>query len=128
MTSAADLYLYRYRAVVVPWVEGGATGWHDGDTFAADIDLGARVHWFGRVRCAGYDAPEVTGPTKVAGLVAKAYASTLAPVGAVVYLNSLAFHGSAGLDSFGRILAHVTLPDGRDLAAAMIEAGQGVPR
>lgn len=126
MTSAADLY--RYRAVVVPWVERGPTGWHDGDTFAADVDLGVRVHWLGRVRCAGYDAPEVTGSTRLAGLVSRAYANTLVPLGAVVFLNSLAFEGSAGLDSFGRILAHVTLADGRDLAAAMVEAGQGVPR
>lgn len=122
MTAPADLY--RYRATLIPW---GATGtaWHDGDTAAVDVDLGCRVHWRGRLRCAGYNAPEVTGASKPDGLAATAFVRSLAESGATLYLDSLAFEPDE-LDNFGRMLAAVTLSDGRDLAAVMIAAGHAV--
>lgn len=117
--------LYQYRATLIPWNDTG-TAWHDGDTFNADVDLGCRVHWQGHVRCAGYNAPEVTGASKAAGLEAAAYVRTLLDTGAVVHLDSHAFQPDE-LDNFGRMLATVTLPDGRDLAALMIGTGHAVP-
>lgn len=117
MTSAADLY--RYAATVLRII--------DGDTVAASVDLGCRVHWQGSVRCAGFDAPEVHGDTKPAGDRATRYLQAQCPVGSTVYLNSLAFEPNSEQDSFGRMLAIVTLPDGRDLATLMIQSGHAVP-
>lgn len=129
MTGPQDLY--RYRAILIPWVPAkpwrgipaSDYSWHDGDTFTADVDRGGRDHWHVRVRCAGYDAPETNGPSRPRGDAATAYVRALVPMGSVVYLNSLAFEPSEESDNFGRMLAEVTLPDGRDLAQLMIVAG-----
>jgi endonuclease YncB( thermonuclease family) len=117
-TTRTDLY--RYQATIVAW--------HDGDTAHALVDLGCHVHWAGSVRCAGYNSPEIYGTSKPAGLAALAYVQTLAPVASVVYLDSLAFsYGAlAEEDSFGRMLAAVTLADGRDLSTLMIDGGYAV--
>lgn len=116
MTGPADLY--RYSAQVQRWI--------DGDTFVGLVDLGLRVHWQGSVRTAGDNAPEVKGATKAAGDAATAYVEQLCPVGSTVYLNSVAFEPSEE-DNFGRMLAFVTLDDGRDLATLMIQSGHAVP-
>lgn len=116
MTGASDLY--RYEATVLRWV--------DGDTAKVDVDLGCRVHWQGSLRCAGYNAPEVRGDTALAGAAAAAYVEQLVPVASPVYLDSLAFQPGDELDHFGRMLAAVTLSDGRDLAALMIDSGHAV--
>lgn len=136
MTGPGDLY--KFRGVLIPWkpAKPWATppqapstySWHDGDTFAADVDQGLRHHAHVRVRCAGYNSPELEGSTLVAAQIATAYAASLAPLGSYVYLDSLAFEPSDEEDSFGRMLAVVTLPDGRDLAGLMLAAGQGVPK
>lgn len=115
MTGPADLY--RYKATVLAI--------HDGDTFTVDVDLGVRVHWQGSLRCAGYNAPEVYGPSKAKGLEATAYVKTLVPIGSTAYLDSLAFQPDEE-DNFGRMLGAVTLADGTDLATAMIDAGHAV--
>jgi endonuclease YncB( thermonuclease family) len=132
VTGSADLY--RFKALLLPWTVRGlstfelnGTAWHDGDTFAALIDKGMRGYDLFHVRAAGYDAPEVTGPTKPAGDAATAYARSLAETGEIVYLDSLAFAASAEEDNFGRMLAFVTLPNGTDLAALMINSGHAVP-
>lgn len=111
--------LYRYRATIL--------GWHDGDTAEVDVDLGCRVHWHGPLRAAGYNAPELSGATKAAGRAATEAVKVLAPPGLVIYLNSLAFEHGSNTDHFGRLLAAVTLPDGEDLAALMINSGHAVP-
>lgn len=116
MTSAADLY--RYQATIIRWV--------DGDTAKVDVDLGCRVHWQGSLRCAGYNAPEITGPSKKAGQQATRYVEVQCIPGSTVYLNSVAFVPDE-TDDFGRMLAFVTLPDGRDLATLMIQSGHAVP-
>lgn len=134
--------LFRFQAVMLPWAVRGAhtlaqlvtdastlprTAWHDGDTFCALVDKGTRGFELFHVRCAGYDAPELTGATKPAGLASLAYAQSLAETGAVVLLDSVAFEATDEEDNFGRMLAYVTLPDGRPLADVMIAAGQAVP-
>lgn len=116
-TGPADLY--RYRATVLRWV--------DGDTAKIDANLGCRVHWQGSLRCAGYDAPEVRGDTKPAGLAATAYVASLCPVGNTIYIDSIAFEHGDEEDDFGRMLGFVTLADGTDLADEMIAAKQAVP-
>jgi endonuclease YncB( thermonuclease family) len=117
VTNASDLY--RYQATVI--------GWHDGDTAKVDVDLGCHVHWQGSLRCAGYNSPEVYGPSKPAGEEATAFVRKLCPPGLTVYLNSYAFQPGNEEDHFGRMLAAVTLPDGTDLAALMINSGHAVP-
>lgn len=42
----------------------------DGDTVDLWIDLGFRLRTHQRIRMLGYDAPEVRGPTRAAGLEA----------------------------------------------------------
>lgn len=137
VTGPGDLY--KYRGIVSSWVTAapwadpprpaGNTAWHDGDTFACQVDMGGRHWWHVRVRCAGFDAPEINRlDTRQAAEVALAYAAQLVPLESFVYLDSHAFAASDNQDSFGRMLATVTLPDGRDLAFLMLAAAQAVPR
>ena len=130
MTGTTDLY--KYKALLMPWGARSLETWaatgsafHDGDTFNALVSRGEHDYLLTHVRCALYNAPEITGATKDAGLAATAYVRTLADAGAVVYLDSLGF-GYDQEDSFGRMLAAVTLADGRDLAALMIDGGYAI--
>ena len=96
----------------------------DGDTFLCDLDLGWTVRLkvndrgtgYGVVRVLNLWCPELH---EDGGKEAKAYAETLLPVGSVVGILS------HELDSFGRSLATVTLPDGTDFAEKMIRMGYG---
>lgn len=115
---------------------------HDGDTFdvditlvpskshrrLADVDLGFNVHLVDRVgvrlerqsvRLYGCNAAELSTP---AGKAALAFLETVLHISDVVTLVS------HGWDKFGgRVDGQVTLPDGRDLTAVMITAGQAAP-
>ena len=101
----------------------------DGDTFVLEfidqgwgdrkypIDEGEPGHCSIRVTlpdCAWYDAPEKTD--KARNKLAVDYAKSLLPVGTWVEIKSYGF-------SAGRTLASVTLPDGRDNATKIIQAG-----
>jgi micrococcal nuclease len=84
----------------------------DGDTFAADLDLGWGV-WrrevtgaVSRIRVLGIDTPERGQPGYED---AKVLLGTLIPPGTIVWVES------TKLDSFGRALCNVRLLDGRDL-------------
>jgi endonuclease YncB( thermonuclease family) len=98
--------------------------WRDGDTLVADCDLGFRLTFRQAVRLYGCDAPELHGPTRKAGLAALAYAESLAPPGSAVLVQS---YKPRPADRYGRWLARVTLPDGRDVSAELIRAGHAVP-
>lgn len=104
----------------------------DGDTFHANLDIGwgimlrprrpestDGIRGIGTVRvlyrdARPYDSPETS---TLAGRDARTYARTLAKPGERLIVTSFA------LDDFGRTLGAVTLPDGRDWAAAMHAAG-----
>lgn len=132
MTGPGDLY--KFKARLMPWtcrgletLDATGTAWWDGDTVNALVSMGRHDYGLVHIRCAGYNAPEIHGATKPAGEAAAVYARSLAEVGAIVFLNSLAFQAADEEDDFGRMLATVTLADGRDLAAVMIAAGHAIP-
>jgi endonuclease YncB( thermonuclease family) len=98
----------------------------DGDTFKALIDVGWGIFHRPkkgiRVLAAGgdpFDTPERNDPAAYAA--ANAYARLLLPVGGEVLIAS--YRITTDVDDFGRTLAAVTLPDGRDYAAVMTAAG-----
>lgn len=138
MTGSEDLY--KFQGVLLPWAVTGSkslseaitsgkwgTAWHDGDTFNVHLDRALRGYDIIHVRPAGYNAPEITGVTKPAGEAATTYARSLVETGGIVYLDSLSFSATDEEDHFGRMLAFVTLADGRDLATLMIQSGHAVP-
>jgi micrococcal nuclease len=108
----ASDYLYDCRIVA----------WTDGDTLVVDCGLGFRLTFRQAVRLYGSNAPELHGATREAGLAALNFAAALAPPGSAVAVESY----KNGREKFGRWLAKVTLPDGRDVSAAMIAAGHAV--
>src|ERR1044072_8712183 len=110
--------------------EGTVNRVTDGDTFVVDyLDMGwgyrsypidEKKPGYCAIRVTlpegkWYDAPEKVESTR--HKAATDYLKTLLPVGIKVTLLSYGFF------TLGRTLASVTLPDGRDLATLMIEAG-----
>jgi endonuclease YncB( thermonuclease family) len=88
---------------------------HDGDTLAADLDLGFGLKLRQLLRLEGCNAIELSQP---GGVEARDNLAALLPVGAVVPVTVVS------LDKFaGRADAQITLPDGRDLVIVLI-AGQ----
>ena len=87
---------------------------HDGDTIYADLDQGLGI-WNRNIglRLAGINARELSEP---GGKEARDVVAAMLPVGTVVDIVSL------GWDKFaGRIDADVTLFDGRNLGAVLVE-------
>lgn len=101
--------------------------WHDGDTCHIDLDLGFfeslrayDINGSPRISCRvwGINAPELS---TAAGKAALAFAQQLCPNGTKVTVTS------HGLDKYGgRFDGAITLPDGSDFAASMLNAGQAV--
>jgi endonuclease YncB( thermonuclease family) len=90
----------------------------DGDTFRLTLDLGLHIYRTENVRIAHINAPELS---TLEGKHAAAYVATLVrPGDAVTFF-------SAKLDKYGRPLGTLTLPDGRDFGALMLEVGHAVP-
>lgn len=100
----------------------------DGDTLDVSIDLGFGIQRQDRVRAYGLNCREIhsrDAKEKRAGLVDKEFATALLPAGTEVTIRS---HKPANPEEkYGRWLATITLPDGRDFAESMIAAGCGVP-
>lgn len=100
-----------YPATVIRWV--------DGDTVELEVDLGFYLTTRQHFRLLGYNAPEVVGAERSAGLASMMIACSFAPeLGKVTVVSTKG-------DKYGRWLANVILPDGRDLVSALIDAGAG---
>ncbi len=103
----------------------------DGDTFHANLDIGwgimlrprrarpGAVRGIGSVRVVAADGSAYDAPERgtVAGRDARTFAQLLTSPGDRLRILSY------DLDDFGRTLAAVTLPDGRDWAQTMTTAG-----
>lgn len=101
---------YTYRAAVLKVV--------DGDTLDVDLDLGMRIHFHVRLRVAHIDTPETSTPE---GKQVRDYVRELLPVGTVVTVST------EKPDKYGRALADVLLPDGRELAHLLVNQGMAKP-
>jgi endonuclease YncB( thermonuclease family) len=104
--------MYEYNAVV--------TDVHDGDTITVNLDLGVGTwHHDFHVRLIGGNAQELKDP---GGEEARQNLAGLLPLGSRVVVRSHKAGKDIEPDKFGgRWLADVTLPDGRDLVAHLIE-------
>jgi endonuclease YncB( thermonuclease family) len=103
-----------YRAVIRHHV--------DGDTFDAFVSPGLHQYVYATLRLAGVDTPETNRrDSREAGLAALEFVRETMPVGSRVVL-----HTEKDPDSFGRFIARITLPDGRDLGGLILAAGHGV--
>lgn len=108
--------LYNYQAHVAQVL--------DGDTLDVDIDLGFSLTARQRVRLAGVNAPEThskDAAEKARGIAARGALLNLV-AGKTLLINTVKER-----EKYGRFLASVTLPDGRDVATVMIEAGHALP-
>jgi len=98
----------------------------DGDTFEAMIELGFRVHTKQRIRVLKLDTPESFRPRnefeKAHGEQAKEYATALLLDRNVILEVERTRNGNIKT-TLSRYLASVRLPDGRDFAEVMVEAG-----
>jgi micrococcal nuclease len=105
------LDLYNYKATIIEVV--------DGDTVTALIRLGLYLTATHRLRLLGIDTPELRGPTREAGLAAKAFV--------VEHLlgRDVIIHTEKD-DAFGRWLGLIYL-DGVPFNDLLIAAGHAVP-
>lgn len=100
----------------------------DGDTLTVSIDGWPAPYNPVEVRVAGIDTPESrkqdAGCVKELrlGLIAKKRARDLLPVGASVLVT-----WTGEREKYGRLLAHVALPDGRDFAKQQVLDGMAKP-
>jgi micrococcal nuclease len=96
----------------------------DGDSLVADLDLGWQVWIRDRViRVAHMNAPEMN---TAEGKAAKEFAEILLNVHIGDTFGSPIMLISHSLDKYGRVLASLTLSDGRDFATTMIADGYAV--
>jgi endonuclease YncB( thermonuclease family) len=92
---------------------------HDGDTMTLVLDLGFDLTLKAHCRMKGINAPELS---TTAGQDSRRFALTLAKPGDLVHTTSY------GWDKYGgRYDGTVQLPDGRDFATVMLQAGMAVP-
>lgn len=102
------------------WVT--VVSWHDGDTFYGVLDHGCRIYTGSkdkppRFRCGRINAPELDTPE---GPVARDYAAKIAPPGEYACV-------STGIDTYGRPLLELLLPDGRLFTEVMLAAKFAAP-
>lgn len=96
IVSMAD---YTYDAKLVRAV--------DGDTVYLDVDLGFNVRVVMDFRLLGINTPETVGPTKTAGIAAKAELERLLGLGALTIQTTKA-------DKYGRWLARIWVQHGEE--------------
>ncbi len=104
----------------------------DGDTFVVRLDLGMSVYADHTIRLHGIDAPERSDDDRWADARFRAGA-LMTFVGSKITDWPLLVSTSqtpAGTDmreKYGRLLARITLADGRDLATVLLQEGHALP-
>jgi len=91
----------------------------DGDTIEFSVDLGFHMYFREQMRLAHYAAPEIKGPERALGLVAKQKLEELLPTGTIVTIQS------QKTEKYGRWLAQVTWGDST-LSEYLIGEGYGI--
>jgi len=97
----------------------------DGDTVDLRIDLGFRVWIEQRVRLLGVDCPEMTGPTRAAGMAAKTATEMWFRTASAIVVQTVLDKR----DGFGRVLARICKQHGDrgDLSQWLLDNGYAVP-
>ena len=106
--------MYDYTARIVQVI--------DGDTFIANVDVGFHMYSHQHLRLLNFEAPEIRGPERKIGLLAKAKLEELLPVGFETRIRT------EKSDSFGRWLAEVVWENNSTLSEYLIKLGYGVLR
>jgi micrococcal nuclease len=102
--------MYEYNAEIIDV--------YDGDTMTFLVDLGFSITVKEKLRLAGINTPEVRGPEKENGYKVRDYVKKLIlgkKVKIRVYKKG----------KFGRYIAEVILPDGKNLTKHLIEKNMG---
>jgi micrococcal nuclease len=90
----------------------------DGDTLDVVVDLGFRIDFEQRIRLYGINTPERGQP---------GFKEATEALGKLVMLQPLVCRTIKPHEKYGRWLASIHTPETPDVAAAMIDAGFGVP-
>ncbi len=93
----------------------------DGDTLYVLIDCGLSIYAYHSIRIMGINAPELYTSDlleREKGRLARAYLESIAPPGSKCLLRT-----DKDRTTFGRYVASILLPDGTDLASAIVYAG-----
>ena len=106
--------MYEYSATIVHVI--------DGDGCWVEAQLGFYMTVRMPLRILGVNAPEIVGPDRGNGLLAKAFLETILPVGCAVTIKT-----AKPKDKFGRWLGSITLSDGRDVGTILVESGHAKP-
>lgn len=108
--------MYTYKAKVLAV--------HDGDTITALVDLGFHIQMEIKIRFYGINAPEITGPTKDAGLKSKQRVIDL-----ILNKDVIVKTYKDKQEKFGRWLADifVTETDSKSVNQILIDEGLAVP-
>lgn len=94
----------------------------DADTVVCQCDLGWRISLKTSVRLFGVNAPELS---TAEGQAALHFVQAILQPGDEVTLISHKLLGNT--DKYGRVLASITLPDGRDLSTMLLQSDHAVP-
>jgi micrococcal nuclease len=97
---------------------------YDGDTATLLIDGGFSCFRKEKVRLLRIDAPELTGQTRSAGLASRDYLRSLLPFGSPCVVTTI----KDKQEKYGRYLAELYGPDGKNVSDLMVHAGHAVYR
>lgn len=110
--------MYEYKATIVRVT--------DGDTIVILADLGFHITQEMPLRLFGINTPEIRGPSRTAGLAAKAFVESVLPVGATVRVKTY----KDSKEKYGRYLADIYYGDGALLTCLnqeLVEKGLALP-
>lgn len=109
--------MYEYRATILRVV--------DGDTVEAQVDLGFNVFVVQTFRLYGINAPEVNGESRVRGVAATRYLSSLISQETGASFKLTIQTKKDKQEKYGRYLA-VLIANGINLNLAMVNAGHAI--